>query len=155
MPTSAAHRRYDWFVERVLDGTLDDDAVAEGFAPSFVEKLSAARVIDMGRNLGALLRAPVVETTETGSTIVVEYASMAATADVEPSPPHRFVRLHFGPLRVDDPRLKAATWSVEGDADTDFDKTKSFFEENSLVGIVVAGFEGGEPTPSWRIAGGY
>ena len=151
-----ASGRFDWFVAQVRAGTLDDAAVAEGFAPRFLDTVPAEEVVAVAMSLRDRLSAEPELRQERGSSMLAKLGDVIVVAQVEPAEPHRFIglTLHPAPRPIDDDRLRRAPWTSDGDS-APVDLLKTLAHDNGLVGVVAAGFRDDGRTHAWTIAGGY
>jgi len=155
--TTNAGARYDWFVDRVRAGTLDEAAVVEGFASSFLAAVPPAQIVTIVCGLADAIQRPPTQRTDTEVSFKVAYEGIVAEGRVETDAPHRFVGLVFRPLAapIDEDRLRSAPWSVEGDAEGVVDLLRDDYQQSGLVGVVAAGYGDNGAKQLWSIAGGY
>lgn len=154
---TAAGQRYDWFVDHVRAGTLDEAAAEEGFAPNFLAAVPPAQVVQVATALAEVITGEVLSWKDGPHQIEVRYDSTVAHAVVEPEPPHRFIGLRFQPAtqRLDDPRLVDPPSSARGETGQALDALRAEYQRHGAVGVVAAVFTDGGDDVLWAASIGY
>jgi D-alanyl-D-alanine carboxypeptidase len=150
-----ALERVDWFITHVLEGTLDEDVVREGFAPSFLEAVPPEQIVQFSVALKALFADGASERHESGNQFEILFGGQVAKGVVEAEAPHRFIGLVFQPRAIPlaDDRLDDAPFTGEGDAP--LLAIKQAYTSHGLVGVVAAAFTDDGATERWGAAAGY
>ena len=147
--------RFAWFAGVVVAGTLDENAVREGFTPGFLTSVPVARLVDIATTLKSTFASEPVQREEDGDAFTVRFTDWVITGAVESDAPHRFagIMIRPVPLPLADARLAHAPFVAEGDAP--LPALKDAFRDYGLIGVVAGGFTNDGADQTWRAAGGY
>src|SRR3954452_23645900 len=129
IPDTPAGRRLREFLDAVRDDTLDEAAIHERVAESFLKIVGAAQLLEVARQLRPVLAGLTLDWIDGSSTDVMlslelvgaDRAGVAVSIVVEPTEPHRITAMGFRPFSGGRPTLGAVADLPARDVRSRFD----------------------------------
>src|SRR3954451_20057520 len=150
-PDTPAGRRLREFLDGVRDGTLDEAAVHERVAESFIKAIGASQLLEIARQLRPVLGALTLGWIDGSSSDVMlaveltgaDGGGVAVSTVVAPTEPHRITGMGFKPFAGGRPTLGAVAdlpaRDVRSRADKGFDEEVAAQLVEALEAVVATG----------------